>query len=86
MPITATVIAVRVAIGLIACKFVLIVVMNDTRVTSETKINAAPMIEFLCFIFWSLMLVISLFDLMLSSGTGCSRIRTDLYLSKMKQN
>jgi hypothetical protein len=47
MPIKATVIAVRAAIGLIACMVVVVVVINVTKVTRETKINAAPMAEFL---------------------------------------
>lgn len=51
MPIMATVIAVRAAIGLMARKYVLIIVMNATKVTRETKINAALMVEFLWLIF-----------------------------------
>jgi hypothetical protein len=51
MPITATVMAISAAIGFIACMVVLAVVMNATKVATETKINPAPMAEFLWFIF-----------------------------------
>ena len=51
MPIIATVIAVRAAIGLMVCSVVEEVVKNVAKVMDETKINAVPMAKVLWFNF-----------------------------------
>ena len=47
MPITATVMAVRAAIGLMVCIAVNEVAKNIVKVTSETTITSVPMARFL---------------------------------------
>ncbi len=85
MPIMATVMAVRAAKGLIACNPMLEDDKKTIKNAKENKIIAVPMTKFLWLIFSDLLTVfIICFDLMLSFGTGCSKIRTTHSLLKLK--
>lgn len=75
----ATVMAVRAAMGLMACRME-VVVKNVTKAKNETKKSNVP----IAILLWltsstshlSLSIVKGFFDLMLSYRTRCSRIRT----------